>query len=183
MLKIFSFSIMISMFLIVLNVKAEEPTRQDGLVQLGGELIASSCGIDNDSAEQTVDFGLLAITTNRAEYSQSVANSQKKFYIRLTHCSVMESSQINSQPFDLLLSGTPSHYDSRLLAASGDARGVAIEILDSAGRLIPVGTAVNLQDVMMNNNLLAFNTSLRGFGNQVRAGTIDGMAQFTLRYF
>ncbi|CAI1708344.1 Fimbria A protein precursor [Serratia ficaria] len=177
MRKTWRFCLGMTALLLASIAQAED---QQGQVQVNGVIHEGACGIDSDSLEQTVDFGQLPLRRNDAERSGKIANGQKQFSIRLVNC---EPLVARKRDFEILLQGTPSGYDARLLQAGGTAKGVAIELTTNSGRLIPLETWVSPDELMAEHGLLVFHAVLRGFGSRIGAGEINGMAQLTLRYF
>ncbi|MCS3408352.1 fimbrial protein [Serratia sp. AKBS12] len=169
----------LGMAVLLLSSIAQAEDRQ-GQVQVNGIIHEGACGIDSDSLEQTVDFGQLPLRLDGTGRNGNIVNGQRQFSIRLVNC---EPLVARKHDFEILLQGVPSSLDPRFLQAGGTAKGVAIELTNNRGRLIPLETWVTLDELMAERGLLIFHAALRGFGYRLGAGEINGMAQLTLRYF
>lgn len=179
MLNIWRFAFCIPALLAVFVAQAED--WQQGRLQMNGSIQVGACGIDSGSMEQTVDFSSLPIKRiSTAARGSRIVDSQKKFAIRLVNCVLPAAGGLT---FDLLFQGVPSELDAQLLRVEGEAKGVAIELTNSKEQLIPLGTRVNVDELMSTRDLLVFHAALRSFGKRLSAGNINSMVQLTLRYF
>lgn len=146
-------------------------------IQLSGTVVALGCTVDPADVDKPVDLGEWA-TKNMKKAGQTTR--QVPFAIHLTGCT---ASGVTAA-----FTGTKDKINPELLALKGDgaddAAGVAVQIMDSTGKRIPMGENAPRGVVDENGNLtLSFQANYMATGDgTVRPGTADADTEFTLNY-
>ncbi|CAI0940643.1 fimbrial protein BcfF [Serratia proteamaculans] len=146
-------------------------------VNITGRILSSAC--EPEVNPLTVPLGNISRTALDAKGATASATA---FQLRLKNCPA-EISQIKVQ-FD----GTPASGDSNALAlttAPGVATGVAVQLQDASGTLLPPGQPSALMAIKGGSgtvNSLAFSARYIATSDSVTAGNADASATFTLWY-
>ncbi len=177
MFKAWKMVLLLFTFLLIRTSQAEKV--QEGKLTLSGSIYSAACGISSESKDQTINFGRVSARREFNTRSSRIMDSNKNFTLKLENC---DAELLKSRSVVAQLSGTPSQYDSRMLAVSGDAKGVAIEISDKDNRTISPGSSVNIDSLISSENKITLNTSLHIYSKWVGAGEFSSTAQLTLRY-
>ncbi|MEC5317762.1 fimbrial protein [Brenneria populi subsp. brevivirga] len=146
-------------------------------IQLTVTLLANSCIVSQDSANQTVDLGSWA---SKQFIGESKSPQPTRFIITLQDCGAAASG------VQVTFTGTQDAQDSSLLALSSDstATNVAVAILDKDRNRIPLGQASEVYTLSANSNSeqLAFYGQYVRTGAAVTPGSANADATFTLNY-
>lgn len=164
------------------DVKAKN--QGHGLVTMGGEIVETPCGIDNDSLDQTVDFGLSKIKDNQRGKDEGLAGSRREFVIHLTNCdlaSTVEPGYVNHK-VNVTFNGLADSHDSSLLGVNGEAKGVAIQLQNENGSQIRLGEPSADYELLNGNNTLHLRALLKIQIDKVQAGEFHTLAQFVVSY-
>lgn len=146
-------------------------------IRLTGTVVALGCTVDPQDVDKPVDLGKWA-TKSMKKAGQTTR--QVPFAIHLTGCI---ASGVTTA-----FNGTKDKNDPELLAlksdGADDAAGVAVQIMDSTGKRIPMGGNAPRGVVDENGNLtLSFRANYVATGDgTVRPGTADADTDFTLAY-
>jgi len=142
-------------------------------IRLSGNIVALGCTVDPMDVNKTVNLGDWAIKklSYPSGHSEPVA-----FRIHLTGCTASGVA--------LAFTGKKNEADNTLLALNDEstASGVAVEIMDSAHKRIPMGE--NAQRVTVDNMgdaRLDFSARYVAV-SEPSAGTADADSEFTLTY-
>ena len=148
---------------------------QHGKVWLAGEIVESACTIDLDSLDQTVDMGVIPLSTMR-KFGES---EPKHFSIDLIECRWGELSQNNFQGFDITFTG---NTDNQYFLVSGEAEGVVLQLDDEFGiKIIPGQINVFQGDTSeeIRNN---YSFKLISNGEPLKAGSYYSLVNFSISY-
>lgn len=146
-------------------------------VNITGRILSSTC--EPEVNPLTVPLGKISRT---ALAGKGVTASATAFQLRLKNCPA-EISQVKVQ-FD----GTPAVSDSNALAlttAAGMATGVAVQLQDGAGTVLPPGQASVLMPIKGGSgsvNSLKFSARYIATTDSVTAGSANASATFTIWY-
>ncbi|CAB3699247.1 Type-1 fimbrial protein, A chain [Achromobacter deleyi] len=155
----------------------------DGNISFHGQVNASPCAISPVSQNMTINMGSWNTASFTAKGSKTVP---AKFTIGLLRCSADKTASVR---FDGI-----SDADGNLRIGAGEvissvAKGIAIQLQDSAGAAIQVGSNSGEYSVLQGDNHLQFQAayiqtadSPVGGGSAVTAGTANATAQFTVAY-
>ncbi|MEF9675049.1 fimbrial protein [Pectobacterium aroidearum] len=159
---------------------AVQPVRADlGLtnMRLTATLLANSCSVSTGTQEQTVELGTWP-SKQFAVGSQSP--NPTRFEIVLENCGVAASG------VEITFHGSAPAGDSTLLAlnASSSATNVAVAILDSERRRLPLGQPTPVYTLSANAARvpLVFYGQYVAIGTPVTVGSANADATFTLTY-
>lgn len=147
-----------------------------GTVTFQGEIVESACSVTDDTKDQTVLLGKWPTTTFAAVGDTSGA---KAFQIKLEKC--------DAGNYTLRFDGNYPSGHPELLAVTGGATGVGIEILDNNGNTFPLA-----QDVDSNEAIIVVDDSgsatadlkarYKSYEETVTAGEADSTANFSIEY-
>lgn len=148
----------------------------DVLVSVKGNLIANTCVVAADSLEKNVPLG--DIGTRQLSKAGAVSNIKTPFTLTLEACGPTFSG------VKIRFSGTPDDIDPRLLkVAEGGATGVAVQILDQEGALVPLDTQTTAYGEAGNDSVqMNFYARLIATGPEVNAGDVSAIATWTTEY-
>lgn len=148
----------------------------DVLVSVTGNLIANTCVVAADSLEKNVPLG--DIGTQQLNKAGAVSNIKTPFTLTLEACGPTFSGA------KIRFSGTPDDIDPRLIkVAEGGATGVAVQILDKEGALVPLDTQTTAYGVAGNDSVqIHFFARLIATSAEVNAGNVSAIATWTTEY-
>ncbi|CAI1542634.1 TPA: fimbrial protein [Serratia fonticola] len=148
-----------------------------GSVTFTGSIIDAPCTIDPDTIDQTVEMGQVSNVALAANKNTG-ASAPKNFEIRLEQCDISTKKSVTAT-FTGIKGGTTG-----LLGLTGTARGASLAMADSGGRLIELGKATVVQELLTSNNTLEFSAYLQGDGasTAIVPGSFKGVTNFTLAY-
>lgn len=149
-----------------------------GRVNMEGAIIETPCAIDTDSYDQTIDFSVLPL-------SQIIRNGDggtRAFTIRLVNCVLGRADPTlpDWQRFQMTFDG---EHRNGLFEVLGDARGVALQIADSQGRVAYPGEALPAGALTAGNKQLHYSIRLVGNQQVLRAGHYYSTVRFKLDYY
>ncbi|MBB3320869.1 fimbrial protein [Atlantibacter sp. RC6] len=153
----------------------------DGVINFTGEIVDTSCQVDADSKDMTVDLGKV----NKSSFNQvGDEESATKFTIKLTGCPTTATGVSGAA---IKFEGESVVGDDTVLAltnGAGAATGVGVEIKDSTDNpvsmkvtpttFLPIGT-----DGTMSLNYTAY---YRAISDTVTAGVANAATSFTVVY-
>jgi major type 1 subunit fimbrin (pilin) len=147
---------------------------QSGKINFTGEIIDTACEVDTNS--QNLDVNLGRVSKTDFSGAGTVA-SETAFKLNLKNCPEVTTATIK---FD----ATPKDGDYNVIdisADSGAAKGVGVQILDSARKVVPLYTASSLYDLAVGDNSLKFTARYYATG-EVTSGPANAVANFTVNY-
>lgn len=152
-----------------------------GTVHFKGELVNAACAVSSKSSDQTVKLGQY----RTAEFTKvGDTSAQIPFTIVLNDCDTSVSTMAS-----VSFSGQTDATDPTLLAInSGDnsttAKGVGIEILDSASKVLtPNGTTFSTKQTLTDGtNTLPFTARYKSTAATATAGQANADATFVMNY-
>ncbi len=148
----------------------------DVLVSVTGNLIGNTCVVAADSKEQDVPLGTIGI--KQFPRAGAVSNIKTPFTIRLEACGPTFAG------VKIRFSGTPDNDNPQLVKiADGGATGVAVQILDKDGVLIPLDTQTTARGTPGDDSVeMTFYARLAATGTPVNAGDVSAFATWTTEY-
>ncbi|EBN7971169.1 type 1 fimbrial protein [Salmonella enterica] len=156
----------------------EENVWWHGRATFSGEVIVPACVLAMEDAWQAIDMGETPLRE-----MQRFASPEKRFQIRLRECElagtgkrVFTGSRIRVT-FDGVRDETPDRFST-----SGDAKGVALQILDDQGYIARAGEVMPAQ--MLSGNEQGLDYTLRLVRNQevLSAGSYYASIRFRVDY-
>lgn len=151
----------------------------DGEINFNGEVVDTPCSIAPASQKITVPLGKVTKSTFTAAGTKS---TPAKFSIDLLGCGATAKGAA------ITFTGTADATvkdDLRVGVGGVDgsyATGVAVELQDSAGTKIPLGTASGNYTLVPGDNSLKFQAAYVSTGPAVTVGQANATAQFTVAY-
>ncbi|HEJ0318276.1 TPA: type 1 fimbrial protein [Klebsiella aerogenes] len=152
-----------------------------GVVHMHGEILDTACNVDTASRDQTIDMGTQPVS----ELISQGVGLARPFSIRLMNC-VLTRIGHNSKPLDdwskfqVTFDGT---HDSDAFGVDGDARGVALQILDEAGNTAVPGEPLPACPLVPGRMQLNYTLRLIGNGDTLQAGTYHTTVRYKLDYY
>ncbi|AZC22616.1 fimbrial protein [Pseudomonas sessilinigenes] len=152
----------------------------DGTINFFGEIVDAPCSISPNSQVMTVPLGKVSRTTLDGGAGKKATPA--RFNIELLNCGA------SAKGATLTFNGTTDTTVTDNLrvgvgeTAGGAATGVAIELGDSAGTKIPVGSESTQYTLVQGDNPLKFQAVYVSTAEKVTVGTGNATAQFTVNY-
>ncbi|MBU9621387.1 fimbrial protein [Burkholderia multivorans] len=146
-----------------------------GTINFTGEIVAGACGIDSGSDNQTVNLGKVPTNVFKQAGDKSTATN---FDIKLTDC----DTSVAQNAF-FTFTGTSSAGQPKLFATIGSAQNVGIRLQSASGEYLDNGVEQKAPTVLQNGtNIARFAAMYEAVAADVKPGTADGVANFTVRY-
>ncbi|WP_154753648.1 fimbrial protein [Erwinia sorbitola] len=154
------------------------PVSAWGRVNMQGAIIETACAIDTQSRDQTIDMGVLPIS-QIARDGRGLAHD---FAVQLVQCSLTRhnSSLKNWQHFKITFDG---QNDSGLFSINGQAKGVALEIIDSNGFVASPGNPLPVSNILSGNMQLNYSLRLVSNKQALRPGNYSSALRFKMDYY
>ena len=148
----------------------------DVLVSVTGNVIGNTCVVAEGSEVQNVPLGTIGI--KQFSRAGAVSNIKTPFTLRLEACGPTFAG------VKIRFSGTPDDANPQLLKiADGGATGVAVQILDKDGGLIPLDTQTTARGTPGDDSVeMTFYARLAATGAPVNAGDVSAFATWTTEY-
>ncbi len=148
----------------------------DVLISVTGNLIGNTCEVSTDSKEQDVYLG--NISAKQFSGSGAVSNITTPFTLKLESCGPTFAG------VKIRFSGTPDTENPQLIKiADGGATGVAVQILDKEGAIVPLNTLTTAYGAAGNDSVqMTFYARLAANGATVNAGNVSAIATWTTEY-
>ena len=148
----------------------------DGTINFTGSVTDAPCVIAPASQDQSVALGQV----KTSDFTVTGDSSEKKpFYINLERCAITTMTQAS-----VTFNGISSQANSDLLAlnSANAASNLAIEISDSQGNLLPMGSPSPVSLLNQDNTTLTFGARYTSTADVVEAGEAAANTTFTLTY-
>ena len=151
-----------------------------GTIKFTGDLVTAPCKIVSSSENINIDFG------DVIENTQSM-DVVRKSVIKLHNCNFKSLSGSQTQRIDVKFFGDSDSMKSELLKVSGNARGIAIRMIDSVENKLDIA----------NNNIwfvlpididkdevisLPFNARIERNGEKLVYGNFSSTATYQIEY-
>lgn len=147
------------------------PIRDRALLTLKCTVIDAPCGIDPDSADQSIDFGQIS----KSHLNADGISVKKDLNIKLVNCEPNKSVAVTFT--GVTVAGAPTE-----LGTAGDT-GTAVVISGQDGKLVSFGTQGGFQTLKENNNILQYSSWVKKATNgTVKEGDFTAVANFNLTY-
>ncbi|EJA1723937.1 type 1 fimbrial protein [Escherichia coli] len=151
---------------------AHAANQGQGVVNFKGTVIDAPCGIDPDSADQTIDFGQIS----KSHLDADGISVKKDLNIKLVNC------KPNNKSVKVTFSGATIASAANELGTAGDA-GTAVVISGQDGKLVSFGTKGSAQSLQEGENTLHYSSWVKkATGGTVKEGYFTAVANFNLSY-
>ncbi|OAT33513.1 fimbrial adhesion protein [Buttiauxella ferragutiae ATCC 51602] len=177
-IKIGALSLFLLVNIFVVSAAVSSQPQGWGKVNMVGAIIETACAIDTENRDQTINMGTLPIS-QIARDGQSLT---KQFSIRLVNCVLtrQNASLPDWRHFKVAFDG---HHDSGLFGVEGDAKGVALQLIDSQGNIITPGSPLSLEEITSKEMLLKYSLRLVSNNQLLRAGQFTSTVKFKMDYY
>ncbi|HBC5036896.1 TPA: type 1 fimbrial protein [Escherichia coli] len=157
---------------------AHAANQGQGVVNFKGTVIDAPCGIDPDSADQTINFGQISKTHLNA----GGISVKKDLDIKLVNCDATEIGK-PANGVKVSFTGTTINGRNQELGTAGDT-GTAIVVSAANGSLVSFdGTAGSATKVKEGDNTLRYSTWVKkATGGTLKEGGFTAVANFNLAY-
>lgn len=175
MKKVVLCSISFASFLLAFGANAAN--QGQGVVNFKGTVIDAPCGIDPESADQTIDFGQIS----KSHLEANGISTKKDLDIKLVNCDATELAATGS--VKVSFTGTTINGQTQELGTAGDT-GTAIVVSESSGNLVSFdGTAGAATKLQEGDNTLRYSTWVKkATGGTLKEGDFTAVANFNLAY-
>lgn len=149
-----------------------------GDVHIVGSIVDTACAIDIDSIDQTIDMGVVPL--NRIiKDGQSV---KKTFFVKLVRCLLNKNEKglAKWQYFTVTFDGM---NDDGLFTVEGDAKGIAIRIIDSLGNIVKPGESLPPEKIEPGDMTLNYSIQLVSNHEMLRAGEYNSIIKYKMDYY
>ncbi|QGH61593.1 fimbrial protein [Serratia proteamaculans] len=173
----------LSLLLLLVGAGAVSPVlaqgQGNGSVNMQGSIIDTPCAIDVPSRDQTIDMLSLPL----GQIIRDGHGPTRPFSIHLVNCALtpMLPNRPDWSYFRVTFDGPTTHDD--LFNLNGEARGVGLQIADSAGAIAIPGKQMPANDLQIGSMRLDYTLRLVGNHQTLRAGTYQTTLRFKLDYF
>lgn len=149
-----------------------------GRVGMNGQILASACSIHTDDVWQEVKFDMHS--------QQTVLNNggllEKPFSLRLVNCRLDNYDGEEWSSFAVTFDGEAVTGNSALFSVNGDARGVALKVMDSRGHTATPGVAMNSIPLNREDYQLDYRLQVVPSGEAFEEGTWSGAVRFMVTW-
>ncbi|MNB67863.1 putative fimbrial-like protein YcbV precursor [compost metagenome] len=167
--------------IIFLNAALTLPAlAHDVTVNLTGKVTRATCTVSSDSIDKSVLLGYIPL---KAFARYPMSSAPVEFTINLENCGAVSSG------VQVTFSGTPDDFVPDYFKLSNDgsensARGIAVEIMDDAKKIIPVGGESNPYLITggAEHKSLVFYAKMVTNGDALETGTVNSNATFVTSY-
>ena len=149
-----------------------------GVLNFKGTVIDAPCGIAQESADQTIDFGQIS----KAHLNNNGISVKKDLNIKLVNCDLTEQKKTVSVTF----SGTSVNGHPDELGTTGDT-GTAVVVSASDGSMVKFdgATPSNSTQLQEGDNTLKYSTWVKKSSAataEVKEGNFTAVSHFNLSY-
>ena len=165
-----------SVFLMLALFLSGNASAYDVLVSVTGKIIGNTCVVSADSKEVNVPLG--TIGTRQFLAAGDVSNIKTPFALNLEECGPTFAGA------KVRFTGTPDTTNTQLLKVDdGGATGVAVELLDSNSKLIPLDTQTEAYGTAGSETVeMKFFARLTATGETVTPGDVSAIATWLVEY-
>ncbi|EAO9153051.1 type 1 fimbrial protein [Salmonella enterica] len=156
---------------------ANAANQGQGVVNFKGTVINAPCGIAQESADQSIDFGQIS----KAHLEASGVSVKKNLDIKLVNCDATELGKTGS--VKVSFTGTTINAQVKELGTTGDT-GTAVVVSEASGNLVSFdGTAGAATKLQEGDNTLRYSTWVKkATGGALKEGDFTAVANFNLTY-
>jgi type 1 fimbria pilin len=172
----------LSIFLIVniFVVSSAEASQEQGWgkVNMVGAIIETACAIDTESRDQTINMGTLPISQIARDGKSLIT----PFSIRLVNC-VLTRQNTSLPDWRYFKISFDGHNDSGLFGVEGEAKGVALQLIDNQGGIIVPGSPLSVEEITSKEMLLKYSLRLVSNNQLLQAGQYTSTVKFKMDYY
>ncbi|WP_337228510.1 fimbrial protein [Proteus faecis] len=160
------------------SVFSAHDSQGHGKVSVMGEIVDTPCTLDTGSKDQTIDMGMIPISTLK----QFGKSSPIFFNIKLINCRWQNYSDIddNWKSFDITFNGPAK---GNYFKTSGEAKGIALSIYDSLKNNVIPGKELPLQNIAPGDINLRYELHLVRDDQLLESGFYHAVINFKVSYY
>lgn len=169
----------ISLLFLLLNMsvvsQAWSSDMGSGRVKMAGSIIDTACAIDINSIDQTLDMGVAPIgRIIRDGYS-----IKKSITINLIKC-ILDRDSTQWKYFSITFDGM---NDEGLFTVEGDAKGIALRIIDSDGNVAKPGIPLPSEKLESGEMSLNYSIQIVSDHKALHAGEYNSIIKYKMDYY
>ncbi|MGP2925573.1 fimbrial protein [Serratia bockelmannii] len=149
-----------------------------GRVNMEGAIVNAACAIESASRDQTIDMKVLPVE----QISRDGHGLTRPFTLKLVNCGLAGENSANAgrQYFRMIFDG---NAEGKNFGVIGDARGIALRIVDSIGTDIYPGVPMSIENTLTKDYRLHYSMQLVANSQVLRAGDYRSAIRFKLDYY
>lgn len=149
-----------------------------GRVKMLGSIIETACAIDTESRDQTIDMGFIPMV----QIIRSGQSIDHPLEIKLVNCRQANHTKNldDEQHYQITFDGI---NDAGLFGLSGDAQGIALQIVDGHGNVARPGLPLPKINVDKTEMPLQYSLRLVSNNKLLRAGEYFSTVKFKMDYY
>lgn len=172
----------ISLLVLLLNMSVISQTWSadmgSGRVKMAGSIVDTACAIDINSIDQTLDMGVVPVgRIIRDGYSL-----QKSIVINLIKC-VLNKSDENATRWKYFTITFDGMNDEGLFTVEGDAKGIALEIVDSNGNVAKPGLPLPAGKLEFGEMSLNYSIKIVSNYKTLQTGEYNSIIKYKMDYY
>ncbi|HBT4620513.1 TPA: type 1 fimbrial protein [Klebsiella pneumoniae] len=148
-----------------------------GRVKINGQIIESACTISAEDVYQSIFLGEIPLRTLNVDGKGPL----KTFFLHLINCN-LDKGLDNKHWRDALVTFDGMTAGNSLFAVQGEAKGIAIRILDANHQTAVVGESMNTIELEPNTTTLKYQLQLVKNKNVLKAGEFFSIIKFMIYY-
>lgn len=149
-----------------------------GKVFVNGQILTPACSIHTDDIWQEILFDAHSPRTIRNNGKQNV----QQFSLRLVNCQLKRDTGGEWQSVYVTFDGMSSLNDASLFSVSGNAKGVALKIIDDTGELAIPGKSMSNISLREGGNILGYTMQVVLDGSEFVEGNWFASLRFMVAY-
>lgn len=170
------FSLPALAFFLTFNANAQD--RENGKVNMAGEIIESACTIATNDIWQEVDFGEISL----ARIADKNSNIEKNFTLHLINCRLERDNGVLWNNAAITFDGQIDDNDESMFSMAGEGGGVAFRIADNEGHYAHSGEAMPPVPLHEKENALDYKIRLVKNNEPLSAGNALSFVRFMISY-
>ncbi len=150
-----------------------------GRVVMNGQVLASACSIHTEDVWQEITFD----THSHRTVLNNGGSLEKPFSLRLVNCRLDNSEVETGADFTVTFDGKPVSENSALFSVDGNARGVALKVVDNNNNHVAV-PGVEMSNIPLNEegNQLDYRLQVVASGEDFEEGAWSGSVRFMVAW-
>lgn len=149
-----------------------------GRVNMEGAIVNAARALEAASRDQTIDMKILPVE----QITRDGHGLTRPFTLKLVNCGLAGENSTNTgrQHFRMIFDG---NAEGKNFGVIGDARGVALRIVDSIGTDIYPGVPMSIENTLTKDYRLNYSMQLVANSQVLRAGDYRSAIRFKLDYY